>query len=147
MKKRIIAKRLFGVICTYSLVSLAIILIPIFDLFPQEIRGKTNIVIGLMFWIGLVGGIIAYFRLYKKCSSIISEVLDTCLPPGLSFFSNEAALFVDIVLIISVIANILFIILFNPPVFIDWLGIFVLVTSFYLHFLLNGRVFKYIIKK
>ena len=147
MNKKIIAKNLLGIICIFSMSSLVVVLMPLTELIPENAGKVFGFIIGILFWISLIGGIVAYLRLYKRCRVIIQESIGKCRSPLIVFFSNPVAKVIDLILITSIIVNITFMTLVNPPAFLIWFGIFTFVTSLYLHFLLNGRIFKYIITK
>lgn len=147
MKKRIIARRLVISFCFYAFVALSVILMPFQNIISGDIGRVFKTGVGILFWIGLLGGSIAYHRLYSKCKKIIAESVRTGIPPGFIFFSNRAARGADIILIISFIANILFLKFIHVGFFVAWLGLFILITSLYFHFLLNSRVLNYILSK
>lgn len=146
--KRDIAKAWALSVSLYGLVSVAVLLVLLIKALPEGAQQPVQICTGLLFWIGLLGGSIAYFRLWRK----YRETIDKQQPKGkwpsaLRFAGNRYGAAADILLIVGIALTVLCGLTRLGGQFLEWLGLFLLVTAIYFHFLLNGRVFQYIITR
>lgn len=91
---------------------------------------------GILFWLGLFGGIISYAVFFRKRFKG---------PNVLRFFSNNAAITADVTAIVSLAAVILFANQTDVNQFAALLSTFLLQVGIYSHFLLNGKIFTEIL--
>lgn len=115
-----------------------------FVLMPIE---AMNIVPGLLFWCGLaIGGALqivleirrrAFFASYK----VKREKMQKPRNGLLSFGSNRAAVIVDRIMVLSLIATILAFIFTKGYGFVCYILIATTIFSFCLHCILNGRIY------
>ncbi|MDD2980445.1 MAG: hypothetical protein PHN80_10775 [Hespellia sp.] len=93
---------------------------------------------GAMFWIGMIAGIAGYFLFFGK---------EYGKPNIKRIFKNIPAITADIIFVMSLGGTIYCAIHFNTNQVIAELLMFLLITSVYSHFLLNGKVFQHIYGK
>jgi hypothetical protein len=98
--------------------------------------------LGCIFWLFLIGGIVFQFILSKirkkNCKDQLSKGV------FFNFFSNTTAIFFDLIFILSIIGNIIFLVLKINIGWLQILTVFGLLFGLEMHFVLNGENFKYI---
>ena len=139
---RYIAKRFIIIILLYSLISFSILLMFLESQLYDQTNGILSIIAAIVFWIGLFFGSFFYIRLHQNLKKNLTGFIST----GRHFiFSNLPAIVSDIVLLISLIANCTLLIAKKSGKILNWTALFFFITSLYLHFILNGKIFNYII--
>ena len=123
-------------ICGFALMSISFLLMPLENM---------RILPGLLFWGGLLLGVAfqstlearrrAFFARYNVNRKRMQRPRNGLL----SFGSNKVAKTADIILAVSVVATILAFLLTRGPGYICYICIAVLLMSFCLHCILNGR--------
>lgn len=102
-------------------------------------EGNMNIwgyVAGVLFWLGLLGGIAGYILFFRKAYP---------KPNVLKFFSNKPAIAADGIFILSAAVTIYGTCRGGMNQIVEVAAIFLLLLSLYMHFLLNGKVFTEIL--
>lgn len=104
---------------------------------------------GVMFWVGLIIGCTMQIILIKKYRKAISRnKRHKSEKIGLiSFFKNKIAIIFDILFIISIIGFIVEIVFTDMTPYICYITLSLLIFSFIMHCILNGKIFRYIFKK
>lgn len=115
---------------TLSAVSVILMMLPI-----------QSVITGVIFWLGVLTGIILY--IITACVMSGETKKDISKVPGiLRFFSNIPAIITDILMIVSLILTIYFAMDYRSNQTAAAIILFVFILSFYMHFMLNGKVFK-----
>ena len=123
-------------VCGFALMAISFLLIPIESL---------SILAGVLFWSGLLIGVAfqitlearrrAFFAKYK----IKREKMQKPRNGLLTFASNKLAAVVDNILIVSIAATVLAFLFTRGTGYLCYVCISVLLLSFCLHFIFNGR--------
>lgn len=100
---------------------------------------------GVIFWTGLLGGSISYIVLCRKYKKELSKERQR-IPAILRFFSNRTAVIIDVCLVIGLAGIIFSRIVTRSSTVIELISLFLLITSIYLHCLVNGKLFAYIME-
>lgn len=108
-----------------------------------------NIIIGIIFWIGILVGIAFFVITWMKVKEDVGyrEVKETLKPGYVRFFANRYATIADCLMIISWLVTIIGSFFIRIPAEVLVPVLFFALYSLYLHFMLNGRVYSYISKK
>ena len=118
-----------------------------FLLMPIE---KLGFIPGILFWGGLLIGVVLQIVLGARRNSLFKKynvkrkTMQKVRNGLLSFGSNKPALIADCCLIASVIASILTFILTKGTGLVCYVCISVLVFSFSMHCILNGRIYVFV---
>lgn len=119
-------------------------------LIPLSLDGSGNMTpmgyaAGVMFWAGLIVGIAGYVLLYRVSKEKLpKEILEQGKIGALRFFSNQVSKITDALLIIGLAGTIYCVINTDANQILAMGFLFILLASVYLHFLLNGKLYKYI---
>ena len=107
-----------------------------------------GLLVGILFWVGLLGGIVLFFMSWLKVKSDRGYLtLKTESRWGLiSFFRSGPAATADVLCIVMIIATVVGNLLPVFPYVLNAVIIFILIFTFCLHCILNGRVFRYLCK-
>lgn len=144
MRKKL-KKQLLISLCCFSLISLAVLLMPLAGERETLTQRGLNCAVGILFWIGLLSGILSWVVIHRKNRKYLSVHIDKGRRPvAVRFFSTRAAVLADSVLIVSLIGVIAGNISkqFHPAA--DYIFLFLFVTALYLHCLTNSNLFHYI---
>ena len=146
-----IRKRFVLIIVSLMVSAFALLLVP----FSIKDDGTLNVLgylAGGLFWTGLIGGIAGYMNLLKKYkrklkrrSSQPKEKTDKL--PGLQFFSNPPAKVVDVIMMAALVGTIYCISHAGVDPYVAILVVVLAIITIYAHFLLNGKVYRYIWNK
>ncbi len=118
-----------------------------FMLMPVEGLGFMP---GLLFWGGLFTGVVLQIILEARRNSLVAkynvrrETMQKARNGLLSFRSNPLAAVADVFLIISSVATILAFILTKGTGYVCNVSLSVLVFSFCMHCILNGRIYIFV---
>ena len=99
-----------------------------------------NVFIGIVFWLGLAGGIVLSVLLSKQRKAAGADEGKIGI---INFFSNKPAIVFDCLMIVSCIASIVFLVL-QSQIFIGYISIALFFFSLEMHCVLNGKNYKYI---
>lgn len=148
MKTRIrISKKLFYVsLCGYILSALSVFVLPLSG--GEETKGITlgTAMVGIIFWLGIAIGCLGFFVCWKYTSrdKAYCNIRKSIKPAYLNFFRDRQSIILDSGLVLLwtliLVGN-------YRKVFPDVVMLMLMfagLLTFYLHFLLNGRVFRYL---
>lgn len=145
--KKMTRRFLITVLC-FLPISMAVLLLPLCGTGKSAWQETLGIVVGILFWGGIIVGSVSYFLMYKKYRKLLAqEELKSKIPVFLRFFSNPIAIGVDAVLILSLAGTIYCIAAFQANAVLEFISLFLFVTSFYLHFMVNGKILQYIAQR
>ena len=103
MRKKL-KKQLLISLCCFSLISLAVLLMPLAGERETLTQRGLNCAVGILFWSGLLSGILSCVFIHKKNRKYLSVHTDKGRrPAAVRFFSTRAAVLADSVLIVSLI--------------------------------------------
>lgn len=147
MEREIEKRFCISVVCSApTLISL--LLLPLSEIGEDQTQKIIGIFVGILFWVGILLAAGSYFQLYRTYKEHLKEsVRKVKIPSFLHFFSNPIAIAVDSVLILSFIGTIYCTLTVNASEVLDFISLVLCVTSLYLHFLVNGRIFQYIVQR
>lgn len=141
-RKKRLRKQFFISCLCFSMISISVLLLPLAGEGENNLQVYIGYAVGILFWLGLLAGIVTYLRLYRQNKKFIKEkVGKKSRPSCINFFRNKYAAVTDIVLCTSFVVMILGSIFIEFPVGVDVIVFCLFITSTYLHFLLNGNVF------
>ena len=126
--------------------ALSVFLLPFSESNNEEPLSVVGVAIGLLFWAGLFIGISLFFMTWvsvKKDERYI-RLKENVRPGYLSFCSNKWAKINDIVFCLAVIIVAISVTVPTLPDILILLGLFFAIYNFCLHFILNGRVYKFL---
>lgn len=118
-----------------------------FMLMPVEALGFMP---GILFWGGLLTGVVLQIVLETRRNSLFAkynvkrETMQKARNGLLSFRSNSLAAVADIFLIVSAVATILAFILTKGTGYLCYVCLSVLIFSFCMHCILNGRIYIFV---
>lgn len=148
MKKHIrIGKKLFCVsLCGYVLSALSVFVLPLSA--GEEAEGITlgAAMVGILFWLGVAIGCLGFFSCWKYIckDKEYYNIRKNIKPAYLNFFRDRQSIIWDSGLVLLwaliLVGN-------HRKVFPDVVMLILMfagLLTFYLHFLLNGRVFRYL---
>lgn len=129
-------------LCCFALTSLAILIMPFTASSETGMQQGLGYAAGILFWAGLVSGIITFIAVNRKNRKYLYVYIETGrVLRRMRFFSTKAAWIVDSILIISLTGLIVGNVIRNFPATLDFIFLFLLVTTMYLHFLVNSNMF------
>lgn len=150
MEKKKNGKVFFGFsVAGFVLSSLSILCIPLYDGMSDSNSFLNAYLVGVLFWVGLVAGVLTFICAWKsvKDEDEYQSIKKRTHPGAVSFFKTSCSIISDAVFICIFIVIILGIFVLKFPEIISLVLIFVFLITFCLHFLLNGRVFRYLSDK
>lgn len=122
-------------------------------LLPLSGTGETagqkilGILIGVLFWAGVLLTAGSYFLLYRSCREQMKEsTKKSKIPSCFRFFSNPIAVAVDAVLITSFIGTLYSNFRIDVSEVLEFISLVLFIIFLYLHFLVNGKIFQYIVQ-
>ena len=124
-----------------------------FLLMPVESHAVISKIAGLMFWLGLVIGIMFQILLarHKKIGMTknrIQRLANQRIKPGIfSLFKNPMTIVFDLLMAIGLVGLISSMILTKGMGYICYMFISITVFSFSMHCIFNGRIYIYISNK
>ena len=132
----------------YSLIALCLmpatfLLMPIAAKMSSSSKKWPLIVVGMVFWVSLISGIVTFVIAAikrKKEYPIKGESVGF-----LGFFGNVKLSYIDTVFIMSVIWLVVNIVSKNTSNYAIYINIFLLIVSFDLHCLFSSNLYRYII--
>ncbi len=128
--------------------SLSVYLLPFSENSNDEEITGIGILIGILFWVGIIMGSLFFLLVWRQLrkDEEYLEIKKRVRPGFLNFFSGRFAIINDATLIVSIVVVIVSVGIPTLPDGIILLGMFFMIYSFCLHFLLNGRVYKYLFR-
>jgi hypothetical protein len=124
-----------------SAISIALTSITTYD--STITRTVISIIIGSLFWLGIIGGILTGFVLKNK----IKPNLQNGKKIGIvCFFKNKYSAIFDVLMLVSFVISVIEIVAKSDSVFAI-IVIALFIFSFEMHCVLNGKIFEYINSK
>lgn len=127
-------------IISYFISSIALMLTSFASYEDTASKKAFSIVVGMLFWIGLVVGIAIAFVLKKKNGKVIEKSKAFGL---IRFFKNKFAICSDIATILLFVASVI-VVATKTEAFVGSVIIGLFVFAFEMHCVLNGKIFEYI---
>ena len=144
MRKKL-KKQLLISLCCFSLISLAVLMMPLAGERETLTQRGLNCAVGILFWIGLLSGILSWVFIHRKNRKYLSVHIDKGRrPAAVRFFSTRAAVLADSVLIVSLIGVIAGNISKQFHHAGDYMFLVLVVTALYLHVVTNSNLLHYI---
>lgn len=148
MEKRRKIARLFNdlAIASFLISSAVILFLPIVD---REKHPAIAVLAGGIFWVGLLWGIFLYYLSYlkiqksKSYQTLKSTERIGALAPG----TTKEGMIADIAFVPGLLISILGTYVFSIPDPVMLVCMWITMVSFYGHFVLNGRVYKFLHKR
>ena len=136
------------VILICLILSSSIALLVPFVNFNEDGTGKIiGYVAGVIFWIGLIAGLLVYGLVTNKCKKRHAfDKMDKKRIGLISFFSNFEAKIADIIFVLALVINIVLFFINGSNMWIDAIAAFILLVSFHCHYVFNGKTYQYIFK-
>lgn len=143
MKSRSTLVRLLIIsIASFGIMSITFMLMPL-DIMLNIINSRLiNIIIGIIFWLGLLIGTVSQLILSIKTKPMRKEGYRK--PGLLVFFSNRLATAFDLIMIISLIGLAVSLIATNMVGYSCYVFLSLTVLSFVMHCIFNGQSYKLI---
>lgn len=128
---------------------LSSLIIPLLPFADQEKHPAVAIFAGGLFWIGLIWGCFLYYLSYRKVKKTkgYQTLAATEKIGAIAFGSTPEGLIADIAFIPGLLVSVLGISIFSIPDPIMLVCMWITMISFYGHFVLNGRVYKFLHKR
>lgn len=146
MKTNDMSRLLHISIVGFLLMSLTFLLMPLNDTPPEEGINFFKIIVGLMFWLFLIVGVVTQIILLKKFKK--HEKKKGKRRIGLlSFLQNREAAIFDLLCFIGLIAVAYISIFTDGTMYFAYVSMTVFVFSFCMHCILNGKIYNTLKKK
>lgn len=135
------------VIILFGVSSISPLLVP----FSISKDGNMNIIgyiTGIMFWTGLILGILGYILLEKKWKETFNRKVESKqkkISSALRFFSNPHAKIVDSVMFVGIAGVIYSIVNIDVSEWIAVIFLMMMLAGIYGHFLVNGNIYEKIL--
>lgn len=117
-------------------------------LIPEGTKGlsQAGMVIGILFWLGILLGILFFVLSWRRVKDDDEyEKLRSNTKPGyISFGKTKYGIITDCLVLVFLIVTILGNTAVHFPDVVMMFCLFILIYSFCLRFLMNGRVYRYI---
>lgn len=126
--------------------ALTVVLLPFSENGSEDTISFVGVLIGTFFWIGIFIGVAFFILAWKvvKDDEQYKKIKEEKKPGYVSLFSNKEAKINDSILVIAFVVVIISVFVPMMPDILILLGLFFMIYSFCLHFILNGRVYKYL---
>lgn len=145
-EKKLSALLIASIVC-YCVMSLNFLIMPVGNSVTDKSMRWLDILTGLIFWLGLIFGSVLYVIFSRECKKWYKnnkgnkDIYKEKKIGLISFFSNRMALVADICLIISILLFAVLMIFTDRTSYICFISIMLLVFSFTMHCILNGKSF------
>lgn len=129
----------------FLIASLSVFFLPLAPDGEGEAISTGARIIGTIFWLGILLGIVGFLISWKyiRGEECYQEIRRMNRPGWCSFFSNQYAKAADLLLVVAVVLAVLENTLLALPAAVNLFTIFLLLFTFCMHFVLNGRVYRY----
>lgn len=129
--------------------SLSVFFLPLSLTGSEETITIGNKIIGATFWMGIFLGIVCFLICWKKIRKTerYQEICRTTRPGWCCVVSNQHAKTVDLLLAVAVILSVLENTWLVLPEAVNLITMFFLLFTFCMHFVLNGRVYRYVMEE
>lgn len=142
MRKKTDIGLLIGAAALLMLTAVSMLLVPAADREGTVLQQGLSLAVGILFWIGLIGGLALWAVVNVRYHNRPRERKIAGRPGIVCFFTSKPAALVDILLFISFVMNLVCGIgHVGGDVFAAvWASL--LIASFHLHYILNGKVYR-----
>lgn len=131
-----------GGMISFVIFSLTFLLMGPFTELNGKARSICVFILGMVFWLTLIFGLVFSFRVNKLCREVQEPVGKKKIPAICRFFSNRAAAVADFGLIVGV-TGIAVLALYPPEKqYFYFVELFLIVLSLSMHCLLNSNAFQ-----
>lgn len=129
--------------------ALTVVLLPYTGGGSENTMSFIDVLVGALFWIGIIVGIVFYTWVWLIVRKDIQfhKVKLMMKPAFQNFGSNTEAMITDIIFLVAVAGVIVSIFVPNMPDILILTCLFFMIYNFCMHFVLNGRVYKYVFKR
>ena len=135
-------KRFVLVAAGFGISALSILLLPFAQDKEQELT-TAGYAMGILFWAGMIAGIIGYIVLKKQTREIVNHRQYKKQPAARNyFFSSKPVMIADFIMLVSFTATIYYAVRVAADQTIALVFMFLFVTGIYAHFLLNSKIFR-----
>ena len=137
---------LYVSIVGFLISALSVFLVP-FSTGENALQDTVGVVAGILFWLGILIGIAFYLIVWVQIRNGEYQVLKKKFRPAcITFFTKPIALITDaaflVALAVTIVGNTL--VVFGEIVQLILMA--VLLFTFFVHFILNGKVYRYLTK-
>ena len=130
----------------FFLISIGLLLLPLCGTGGTGIEKGIGILVGILFWVGILSGCISYFLMSRKYKGVLEKRLpESKLPSCLRIWGNPVAIGNDVLFLLGLAGTIYCNVTVGANRILDFLSLFITITCFYLHFLVTGKVFQYLV--
>lgn len=126
----------------FFIMSATFLVMPLIQTNIDSGSNAYNIVVGIIFWLNLIFGMISLFLARKNINGIKEVKRGIGL---IKFFQNKIAAIFDILLIISIIGLIILTIATDGTLYICYIFFSAVTFTFIMHCILNGKMFNCLI--
>lgn len=144
--KKIGRKTFLISILSFLLSAVSVFLLPMVKGKEDGSLTSIEILIGSLFWLGIILGVFLFYLTWRfiRNDSQYIELKKEHKPAVWAFFSTRFGRIVDIAFLLSVFLVVVSNITKSMPDLVVLISMFFMLYSFCLHFMLNGRVYKYL---
>jgi hypothetical protein len=138
--------KFYLVVLSFLISSGSVILIPLIN-FDDKNIGLLKYLVGTLFWLFIITGIVSYFLLLKSNNKLHRSEKNVVKEPKLKFlrpFRNRLSTIIDILFIISLAAMFYLMKIRFGNQIINCISVFAVLFTFEIHFLFNGENFRYL---
>lgn len=130
----------------FFLISIALLLLPLCERGETGMEKVLGTLVGILFWVGILSGCISYFLMSRKYKGALEKRLpESKLPSCLRIWGNPVAIGNDVLFLLGLAGTIYCNVTVGANRILDFLSLFITITCFYLHFLVTGKVFQYLV--
>lgn len=137
-------KILLSTVC-FGISACSFLFIPLSDFNGTKAQLYFAYLVGILFWLGLILGLLITFRLGNKRKKIGFKMYK--FPGVLCFFKNKKSKVCDMIMLISFIILIILQRVFGIYYWISIIFLSITLFLVYLHSILNGNNYAYIIQR
>lgn len=132
-----------SILC-YAVTAASVFLLP-FSGSEEDTLSPAGFAAGIVFWAGLILGTLTYFLAWRQVRNHRGyQKLKAATRPGcISFGRNIPALVADILFIPMAVITIIGSCIRNVPELLMLVSMSLMLLTFFWHFVLNGRVYRY----
>lgn len=124
----------------FALTAVDVICMPLFENNTSTTNTVISVILGVVFWVGILGGIVCDLLLSKRRRKAQYQSGKLGV---ISFFSNRYAKIADIVAVISFIAS-LAVLISETTAAVGAVALGMFIFSFAMHCVFNGKNYHYI---
>lgn len=136
-------------ICSYFIMAASVFLLPFSRKADSSDLSAVGYILGIVFWFGILSGIVFLVLSWMKIrkQNNYQNWKEKTHPGVISFFKSRGGSIADICFLLTVVLLIISDYVMHLPYGIVLVFLFLTLYSFCLHFVLNGRVYRYLFSK